>query len=135
MKETDLDAGGEIAAQTVGELAALGFSPALDDFGVRSSVEILTRHPFVFAKLDRDPLVGPNPPPHWHRLLRGIGGLARALQVTLIAEGVEGEQEMTRIAALGFAQAQDYALGRPETAGSVGETLAGKHRSWGTAHD
>lgn len=133
--EADLDAGGEIAAHTVEELAALGFNPVLDDFGVRSSVEILTRHPFVFAKLDRDLLIGPNPPPHWHRLLRGIGGLARALQITLIAEGVEGDQEMTRIAALGFAQAQGYAVGRPEPAESFGKTLTGKHGSWGTAHD
>jgi EAL domain-containing protein (putative c-di-GMP-specific phosphodiesterase class I) len=132
--EDDLNAGGDVAALTVERLAAHGFNPVLDDFGLRSSVEILTRHPFVFAKIDRELLVGTDPPPHWHRLLRGIGGLARALGITLIAEGIEGEEDMTRIAALGFAHAQGFAFGRPETAANFGETLAG-NRGWGKVGD
>jgi EAL domain-containing protein (putative c-di-GMP-specific phosphodiesterase class I) len=132
--EDDLNAGGDVAALTVERLAAHGFNPVLDDFGLRSSVEILTRHPFVFAKIDRELLVGADPPPHWHRLLRGIGGLARALGITLIAEGIEGEEDMTRIAALGFAHAQGFAFGRPETAANFGETLAG-NRGWGKVGD
>lgn len=132
--EDDLNAGGETAALTVERLAAHGFNPVLDDFGLRSSVEILTRHPFVFAKIDRELLVGTDPPPHWHRLLRGIGGLARALGITLIAEGIEGQEDMTRIAALGFAHAQGYAFGRPETAANFGEILAGG-RGWGKVWD
>lgn len=133
VNEGDLDRGGEAADAAVEELAGLGFQPALDDFGVDSSVGVLTRHPFVYAKLARDLLVDPNPPPHWHRLLRGIGGLARALGITLIAEGVEGKQDMARIAALGFAQAQGYALGRPETVSGFSGMLAGKSRPWDDA--
>lgn len=133
--ESDLDTAGGAADAAVEELAALGFQPALDDFGIESSVGVLTRHPFVYAKLDRDLLVGPSPPPHWHRLLRGIGGLARALGIILIAERIEGKQDMARIAALGFAQAQGYALGRPETVSGFTGTLAGQRRSWDDSVD
>jgi EAL domain-containing protein (putative c-di-GMP-specific phosphodiesterase class I) len=54
------------------------------------------------------------------RWTRPTGG-----HITLIVEGVESEQEMSRVAALGFAYAQGYAFGRPDTAGGVGRSLAG----------
>lgn len=122
--ERDLDTGGEAADRGVERLVRRGFRPVLDDFGIDSSVEILTRHPFQFAKIDRRLLNGTDAPRHWSRLLRGIGGLARTLGITLVAENVEGQSEMAKIAALGFAHAQGYAFGRPETAGQVQNELS-----------
>lgn len=127
--EKQLDAAGEVAGQTVQKLHENGFRLVLDDFGIGSSIEILTRFPFEFAKIDRALISTGEQPEHWRRLLRGIGGLARSLGITLIAEGVEGEQEMVRVAALGFAHAQGYAFGRPETAGELGKALEGE-RAW-----
>lgn len=122
--EADLRAGGSEAEQAVEAMVAAGYRPVLDDFGVSSTVEILTLFPFEYAKIDHGLLAGEHRPRHWARLLRGIGGLARSLNITLIVEGVENEEEMSRVAALGFAHAQGYAFGRPESAGEVGRSLA-----------
>lgn len=130
--ERDLRAGGRQAEEAVEGMVVAGFRPVLDNFGVNSSVEILTKHPFEFAKIDHRLVAGSGRPRHWARLLRGIGGLARSLNITLIVEGVEGEEEMARVAALGFSRAQGYAFGRPDTAGNLGRTLAG-NRSWTAA--
>jgi diguanylate cyclase len=127
--EEDLNLGGVPAERAMEAMVAAGFQPVLDDFGLHSSVEILTRHPFQFAKIAHDLVSEQTRPRHWARLLRGIGGLARSLHITLVIEGVEGEQEMARIAALGFAHAQGYAFGRPESADDFSRTLAGG-RNW-----
>jgi diguanylate cyclase len=127
--EEDLNRGGAAVERAMDAMVAAGFQPVLDDFGVHSSVEILTRYPFQFAKIAHDLVSEQSRPRHWARLLRGIGGLARSLHITLVIEGVEGEQEMARIAALGFAHAQGYAFGRPESADEFGRTLAGS-RNW-----
>ena len=122
--EQNLRAGDVQAEAAIEAMVASGFRPVLDDFGLNSSVEILTRYPFEFAKIDHALFYGERRPRHWARLLRGIGGLARSLSITLIVEGVEGQQDMARVAALGFAHAQGYAFGRPESAREVGRTLA-----------
>ena len=127
--EKQLSVAGEQAPKTMVGLAENGFRLVLDDFGVGSSIEILTLYPFEFAKIDRALITAETQPEHWRRLLRGIGGLARSLGITLIAEGVEGEEEMVRVAALGFAHAQGYAFGRPETAGELSKSFEGE-RAW-----
>lgn len=127
--EKQLAAGGEQAARTVAGLVEHGYRLVLDDFGIGSSIEILTLFPFEFAKIDRALITTDQQPEHWRRLLRGIGGLARSLGITLIAEGVEGEQEMVRVAALGFAHAQGYAFGKPESAGELSKSFEGE-RAW-----
>ncbi len=123
LTERELDAGAEPAEEATERIAAAGFRLVLDDFGVDSSVEILTRHPFQFAKIDHALLAGESRPRHWARLLRGIGGLARSLGIVLIVEGVEGEKEMGHVAALGFTHAQGYAFGRPDTGSNLRQGL------------
>jgi EAL domain-containing protein (putative c-di-GMP-specific phosphodiesterase class I) len=127
--EKQLNAGGEQASRTLAGLVENGNRLVLDDFGIGSSIEILTLFPFEFAKIDRALITTDQQPEHWRRLLRGIGGLARSLGITLIAEGVEGEQEMVRVAALGFAHAQGYAFGKPESAGDLSKSFEGE-RAW-----
>lgn len=127
--EKQLAGGGEQAGATIEALVENGFRLVLDDFGIGSSIEILTRYPFEFAKIDRALISTEEQPEHWRRLLRGIGGLARSLGITLIAEGVEGKEEMVRVAALGFAHAQGYAFGKPETAVELSKSLEGE-RAW-----
>ncbi|HKJ36702.1 MAG TPA: EAL domain-containing protein [Solirubrobacterales bacterium] len=129
--ERDLREGGGPAERAFEQLVAAGFHPVLDDFGVYSSVEVLTRYPFEFAKIHQSLLAEGERPRHWSRLVRGISGLARSLNITLIVEGVEDEQEMSRAAALGFGFAQGYALGRPDTPGNVGRSLADSRWSTG----
>ena len=127
--EKQLDQGGAPAGATVEALVAGGCQPVLDDFGIGSTIEILTRYPFQFAKIDRALLDAHEAPDHWRRLLRGIGGLARSLGITLIAEGIEGEKDKVRVAALGFAHAQGYAFGKPESAADLQRSFGGE-RGW-----
>lgn len=127
--EIDIDEAGDIGTRNLDALARVGVRLVLDDFGVGSKIESLTRFPFEFAKVERSLIVGTGADAPNSRLLRGIGGLCRSLGITLVAEGVEEEAEMTRIAALGFSRAQGYAFGRPESAELLGKTLAGE-RSW-----
>lgn len=131
--EETLRAGGGPAERGFEELVGAGLRPVLDNFGTDSSVEILTRFPFAYAKIAHRLVAGETRPPHWARLLRGIGGLARSLNITLIVEGVESPEQMAQVAALGFAQAQGYAYGRPDTAGNVHRSLAGGGWSWNGA--
>ena len=48
---------------------------------------------------------------HRARLIRGLLGMAKALGTTLIAEGIEHDDEIDRIAALGLVRIQGYATG------------------------
>ena len=128
--EACLQGGGGPAERGFHALVDAGFQPVLDNFGSHSSVEILTRFPFAYAKIAHRLVAGESRPPHWARLLRGIGGLAKSLNIKLIVEGVESPEQIAQVAALGFAQAQGYAYGRPDTAGNVHRSLTSAW-SWG----
>ncbi len=48
-----------------------------------------------------------------HAIVRAILGMARALDLRVVAEGIETEQQLTVLRQMGCDLAQGYLLGRP----------------------
>ncbi|GAB7190777.1 hypothetical protein NUM3379_14840 [Kineococcus sp. NUM-3379] len=97
-------------------LAAGGFQISLDDFGVGyTSLTYLRRFPVSVVKLDRS-LTSLTGEAGRVPLMEGIAALCRALDVALLAEGVEDEAQIPALRALGVQYAQGFHFAQPLTA-------------------
>jgi EAL domain-containing protein (putative c-di-GMP-specific phosphodiesterase class I) len=105
---------------TLAKLVATGVTLSLDDFGTGySSLAYLQRLPVQEVKIDRSFVIGLGTAGHDHAsaaLITSIVGLGRAFRLRVVAEGVEDEATLQRLAALGCDIAQGYYLGRPQAA-------------------
>ncbi|MET0292632.1 MAG: EAL domain-containing protein [Steroidobacteraceae bacterium] len=95
-------------------LRDLGCSVALDDFGTGlSSLAYLRQLPIDMLKIDgsfvRDILKDPRA----ESMVQAIAHLARAMNLTTVAEYVETDEIRLRIAALGVDYGQGFAIARP----------------------
>jgi diguanylate cyclase (GGDEF)-like protein/PAS domain S-box-containing protein len=114
MQQTD------VAASTLQKLKELGVSLAIDDFGTGySSLASLRRYPVDRLKIDRSFIGGLPADESAKALASGIIGLAHALGLQVIAEGVENEAQRALLAALGCDLAQGYLTGKPVDADSA----------------
>jgi EAL domain-containing protein (putative c-di-GMP-specific phosphodiesterase class I) len=101
-------------ASMLRDLAVTGISFAVDDFGTGySSLAYPQRLPVTKLKLDKS-FVGPmTTDPAAATIVSSVVDLARCLGLTAIAEGVEDQRTLDRLAALGCPQIQGYYLSRP----------------------
>ena len=56
-------------------------------------------------------------------MIRAITSIARALNLRVVAEGVETQAQHALVTSLGCGVVQGYLLGRPVTAGNLGAWL------------
>jgi diguanylate cyclase (GGDEF)-like protein len=111
---------GEVAVERLHALKALGVGLALDDFGTGfSSLSYLSRLPVDILKLDRSFLRDGAP-----ALTAGIVGLGAALQLAVVAEGIETEDQWYALQALGCDYGQGFYFSRPLDAAASLEYLA-----------
>ncbi len=106
---SDLDRAGHV----VERLRAFGVLIGLDDFGTGySSLSYLADLPFDFVKIDRSftARVGDD---RAEALLATIANLCRSLELSAVAEGIETEDQLQRMRALGIPFVQGFLLGRP----------------------
>jgi EAL domain-containing protein (putative c-di-GMP-specific phosphodiesterase class I) len=107
----------EDAEHTIGvlrRLKALGVRLAIDDFGTGySSLGYLKRFPVDVVKIDRSFVTGIDSNPVDSAIAAAIIGLAEALGMTTVAEGVETEAQLTHLRALGCSVMQGYYFSRP----------------------
>jgi diguanylate cyclase (GGDEF)-like protein/PAS domain S-box-containing protein len=112
--ETALVAATPAAIQEVREVARLGVRIALDDFGTGySSLSLLRDLPVSVVKIDRSFVTPVAVDRRATAIVRSVIGLCRELGVTTVAEGIETEEQMTWLRALGCNQAQGYLIGPP----------------------
>lgn len=107
-------------------LKDVGVRLLLDDFGKGfSSLGRLKRLPIDVVKIDRtfvDQVAHPDS--HDSAIVEAIMGMARALDMDVIAEGVETEAQMTSLRGLGCGVAQGFLLGRPAPAADIDALVA-----------
>ncbi len=97
------------------DLQALGVRIALDDFGTgQSSLSHLRAFPFDLVKIDRSFVAEVEHDEQDANLVRAIIGLAHALEMSVVAEGVETEAQASFLTGEGCDYLQGFLLGRPE---------------------
>ena len=96
-------------------LRALGVRIAMDDFGTGySSLASLRAFPFDKIKIDRSFVSGLGSQAQPRAIIRAIIRLGAALEIPVIAEGVETEDERAVLREEGCAEIQGYLIGKPE---------------------
>ncbi|ASG65583.1 GGDEF domain-containing protein [Idiomarina piscisalsi] len=106
-------------------LRKLGVSFSLDDFGTGyASLAYLTRLPLNELKVDRAFVNDLGRHSKGALLAETIISLGRSMNLTVIAEGVETEQQFKRLQNMGCQHFQGYLFGKPST--NVKDYLPGK---------
>ena len=94
-----------------------GFTIALDDFGTGySSLNYIHSYPIDTIKIDATFIKNMLCNETSERVVCLIIQLAKQLEVDLVAEGVESEEALEKLSAMGCKQIQGYYFSRPETA-------------------
>ena len=93
----------------------------LDDFGTGySSLRYLQRYPLDGLKVDRAFVAGLGEDGDGDgAIVEAIVGMARALGMAVIPEGVETEGQLERLTAIGCDHAQGFLLSRPLPAAAL----------------
>ncbi|HEV8689117.1 MAG TPA: bifunctional diguanylate cyclase/phosphodiesterase [Ideonella sp.] len=101
------------ARQRIAELGDLGLKVALDDFGAGvSSLNILRSLPLQVVKIDRL-LIDPLPATDALAVVRAVCQLARALNLGVVAEGVETMAQAEAALVAGCNELQGFHFSRP----------------------
>ncbi|MBN3789962.1 cyclic di-GMP phosphodiesterase [Burkholderia sp. Ac-20353] len=107
----------------------LGAEIHLDDFGTGySSLSQLSRLPLDAIKLDRSFITGIDRNPRSQALVSSVVSLARALNFSVVAEGVETHAEAEFLKQIDVEQAQGYYYARPMAAHAFEAWLAEKRK-------
>ena len=102
------------ARRLIEDLRAIGLTFAIDDFGTGySSLKQLQQLPVDEIKVDRSFVMNMERDPSDVVLVRSTVELGRSLSLRVTAEGVENEQTLQRLIAMGCDYAQGFHLGRP----------------------
>ncbi len=92
----------------------LGVEIAVDDFGTGySSLAYIARLPIHDLKIDRTFVVGMTESEDSRAIVKSIISLAHSLRLTVVAEGVETEEQAALLLELGCDQMQGYLFSRP----------------------
>jgi diguanylate cyclase (GGDEF)-like protein len=120
---------GETTIATLRELREMGITIAVDDFGTGySSLQYLAELPIDKVKIDRSFVATMNERPQSAAIVATIVFLAHTLRLTVVAEGVETEEQALELKALGCDELQGYLLGRPaDEAASAAMLRADEH--------
>jgi diguanylate cyclase (GGDEF)-like protein/PAS domain S-box-containing protein len=129
LTETTLatDEHGEI--ENLQALRALGCQIALDDFGTGfSSLSGLRDLPIDVVKLDRSFITNLTTSAEATALVDAVVHIAQALELTVVAEGVETVDQYEALAALHCHRIQGYAVSHPITPDELGVLLGNGHQ-------
>lgn len=118
----------EKIAATLAELSDLGISIALDDFGTGySSLSYLKELPLNRLKIDRTFVSGTDGASPG-MIAETIIQLGHNLGLSIIAEGVEDQQQVDLLERMGCDDAQGYFFGRPQPVELTNELVAERKR-------
>jgi diguanylate cyclase (GGDEF)-like protein len=114
----------EQALEHLSALRADGVKVAVDDFGTGySSLAYLRDLPIDILKIDRSFMPADSSDCRQAALVRAVVDLARGLQLTTVAEGVETTEHADLLRSLGCDRGQGYLFARPAPAADVSARL------------
>ena len=115
----------ETTHRAIERLREMGFSLALDDFGTGySSLSYLRRYPIDKIKIDRSFITPLGEDKEAGAVVHAIVRLAKALRLSVIAEGVETDQQRQQLKEIGCAQAQGFLFSAPVPADKIDALVA-----------
>ena len=123
LTESTLLSAGRSTLSSLEALRRVGVGIAIDDFGTHyASLHYVQHFPITELKVDRS-FVGGLPHQRVERAIVGaVAGLADALDLVCVAEGIETQEQADHLASLGV-RGQGYLLGRPAAAEHCAELL------------
>jgi diguanylate cyclase (GGDEF)-like protein/PAS domain S-box-containing protein len=125
LTETTLLHEAEPAVALLEALHELGVALALDDFGTgSSSLAYLHRFPVDVLKVDRSFVINLGRDPRMSTIVKGVGAMAHALGMVVVAEGVEASDQLATLRTLGCDVAQGNFLAPPLPKDHLDELLA-----------
>ncbi len=126
----------EASVRNLGRLRDLGLRLGIDDFGTGySSLSYLRGLPVDLLKLDQSFLAGLGDERQHDAIVRTVFELAHTLEMTSLAEGVETQDQVERLAEMGCDLVQGFLFARPAPAAAVLAVLAGEEPTDGQDDD
>jgi diguanylate cyclase (GGDEF)-like protein len=114
LTEADLLENAVAVRESLDAVRSLGVRLMLDDFGTGfSSLGYLKRFPVDTLKIDRSFVAGLGVDDGDRAIVAAIMGVAKALELGVIAEGVETAEQAAQLTALGCMVAQGFRFGEP----------------------
>jgi EAL domain-containing protein (putative c-di-GMP-specific phosphodiesterase class I) len=120
----------ESTAETLRELKQLGIELAIDDFGTGySSLSYLNRFSVDAVKIDRSFVSQIGISSRDTTIIRAIVALAKSLQLSVTAEGIESAEQLQQITDLGCNRGQGFLLARPAPADLIPGLLTARYEA------
>ena len=111
---TESTAASQSLRTVIERLSSLGVRIAIDDFGTGfATLDTLRRIPAHMLKLDRSFVGGVSDEGTDRAIVRMVAELAHSLGMTVVAEGVETEEQAASLLRLGCAAMQGFLFARP----------------------
>ena len=116
---------GEATLDTLHTMRARGIRISMDDFGTGySSLSYLRLFPFDKIKIDRSFVQGMAKDEGSIEIIRAVIGLGRALNIKVLAEGVETNEQREMLRVEGCDELQGYLFSKPRPLAEMDSLLA-----------
>lgn len=107
------------------QLRSLGIQILMDDFGVGySSLSYFERFPFDKVKIDQSFVHAMGTSRAARAIIQAVVGLGTALEMGVVAEGVETDEQMIALVAAGCTHLQGYLFSRPVSRERIAHLIA-----------
>ena len=121
-----------VALETLGHLSAAGLNVSIDDFGTGySSLSYLKKFPAKTIKIDKSFVIGMDKDKNDYAIVRASIGLAHHMGLKVVAEGVENENVLESLRAMGCDYVQGYHIAKPMPLNELEEWM--RQARWATA--
>jgi len=116
----------ERASRLLADIRALGVKIAIDDFGTGySSMTYLQKLPVDIVKIDRSFIMSATTNEFDSTIIDTIVTIGRALDLEIVAEGIETVEQLDYVRNVGVTQGQGFLLARPNPVEVAEEVLFG----------
>ncbi|MFI5910509.1 putative bifunctional diguanylate cyclase/phosphodiesterase [Dactylosporangium sp. NPDC051541] len=121
--------GGELTERLLLRLRELGVRISVDDFGTGfSALGYLRRHPVTGVKIDRSFVGGLGASTEDEEIVRAVVAMSSALNLAVVAEGVETTAQRDVLSALRVPLAQGWLWGKAVSASTFAAQIKGRER-------